>query len=97
MSAGPSFLQAHQATLTPDEHGWSLVYPIAALTVTDRDQESIDAQIPIVAGSYEDALEIVRLVLRTHKPPDVVSRRPGGWHQHQSPQTAPAWRYTSVV
>jgi hypothetical protein len=65
--------QAHRATLTQNGHEWWLVYPVTALTVVDRDQESIDVRIPIAAGSYEDALEIVRLVLRTHKPPDVAS------------------------
>ena len=49
-----------------------LVYPVAALSVDDRGQESIDIRLPIAATSYDDALELVELILRAHKPPDIL-------------------------
>jgi hypothetical protein len=96
MSSGPSFLQAHRATLTPEGQGWWLLYPVAALTVVDRDQESIDVRIPIAAGSYHDALEIVRLVLRLHKPPEATTHpaectTQSDRHQHDTPARSSAY------
>ena len=73
MSPGSSFLAAHRATLTPNGQGWWLLYPVAALSVDDRGQESIDLRLAIAATSYDDALELVELILRAHKPPDVAS------------------------
>jgi hypothetical protein len=67
-----AFLEAHRATLTQNGHGWWLVYPVAALSVDDRGQETIDIRLPIAATSYDDALELVELILRAHKPPDVL-------------------------
>jgi hypothetical protein len=65
-----SFLQAHRASLTPNGHGWWLVYQIRAQSVLDRDQESIDVRSPIAASDYDDALEIAKLILQAQKPPD---------------------------
>ena len=69
MSSSPSFLQVHRATLTPNGHEWWLLHPVAALTVVDRDQESIDVRIPISTPDYKDALELAGMILRSHKPP----------------------------
>jgi hypothetical protein len=69
---------------------YELRYPIAAPCFGEREIDVVDAVLPVVAQSEQDALEIAAIVLREHEPPELPQVQPAteeatpprsGYHQ----------------
>ena len=71
------FLSLHGAALLRlDEAQYELRYPISSSSFGEREIDVIDAVLPVVAQSEQDALEIAAIVLREHEPPELPQAQP---------------------